>query len=838
MNAFPRLILLATLVVALAAPAIGAEPDAVTRLDELLKTVAAFEYGQNAAALNAVEGIVVAAVKDPQQRAAVENRLLAVLDRKATRDAKEFVCRQLFLIGTVRCVPKLESLLADPALSHMARYTLGRIEGPEATAALLRALSKTSGKLRVGIVNTLGNRRSQEAVPELVQLLGSPDAAEAAVAALGDIGGPAAAQALAAARATAAAPLRRRLDDARLACADAWLAQGQVGEAAAIYESLHAADQPRHVRIGALRGLVEARGAAASGLLVEAIKSADPAVRAGAIGFTRTMRDPAITKTLVGLLSTLTPDAQELLLRALGERGDVAAAAAVMAAAQSEQAGVRLAALEALGSVGDAAAAVWLARTATAVKGDDQRVARASLVRLKGDAIDPALLQTLGSAEPNLRVELIRALAGRKATAALSTLFPLARDNDAAVRREAIAACGTLAREAELATLVSLAVQPKDAGDRPAIEDALAAAFRRVSDANRCAAPLLAALAGASADARPSLIRLLVLAPTPESLQAVRAALPQEAAVREAAVRALADWPNPAPAEDLLTLARTAPVPTHKVLALRGYVRLAGLSEKPTAMYTRALDLAERTEDKKLVLAGLGTASSAEALQLVERFLTVEALRGEAASAVVQIAGRLRETDAARATTALRNVLAQIPDAGLKQRAQELINELEQHEGHILAWLVTGPYQDKGKESPALFEAVLPPEKPEAKDVKWQPLKGGVGDWHISLDGALGTHEHAAAYARTRVWAPAEREARLELGSDDAIKAWLNGKLVHANYVNRSAAPRQDVVKVKLQAGWNDLLLKVVNHSGGWGYCCRLRQPDGAALPGLKVEAK
>jgi len=91
---------------------------------------------------------------------------------------------------------------------------------------------------------------------------------------------------------------------------------------------------------------------------------------------------------------------------------------------------------------------------------------------------------------------------------------------------------------------------------------------------------------------------------------------------------------------------------------------------------------------------------------------------------------------------------------------------------------------------------------------------------------------------RTRVWSPAEQPARLELGSDDSIKVWLNGKLVHANQVTRGVQPRQDLVRVELRKGWNELLLKVVEHEGGWGFCCRIRKPDGTALDGLRMEAK
>jgi len=825
----------------LIAPAAAAEPYALAKLDQALKSVAAFEYGKDSAPMLLVEQIVVESAKDAKQREAVEQRLLAVFDAHPTRDAKEFLCRQLFTIGTARSAPRLESMLTDPAVAHMARFALGRLETPEASAALVRALGKTSGNLQVGVLNTLASRRCREALPEIIKLLASPDAAvaDAAGAALGDLGGAEAAQALEAARGSASPSLRQRIDDARMACADGMVRAGQRAEAAAIYQRLMAAEMPRHVQIGALRGLVYARGPGATGLLVEAIKQGDPHLRACAIGLARGLPGPEITRTLVGLLPSLGPDAQELLLRALGERGDVAAAPALMVAAKSEQPAVRLAAIEALAGAGDATAVPLLARLAVAATGEEQRMARASLVRLKGDAINDAILRA-AAADAALRIESIRALAGRRATAAFAPLCAMAVDADPAIRREAIAALGALAGESDLPALIALAVKPKDAADQPLVEQAATAAVQRVRDPQKRASPLLSALAGAPAEARPPLVRLLKLAATPEALDAVRAAVKDASeAVRDAGVRTLAEWPDAKPLADLLDLARTAPQQGHKVLALRGYVRLAGLTQNPTALYARAMGLAQRLEDKKLVLAGLGTASTVEALDLVEKSLSDASLEAEAGLAMAQIADRLRPTNAPRARAAVDKVLATVKDPRVRQQAQDVVNDLEQFEGYILNWLASPIYKAKGADTQKLFEAAQIPETAEAATVAWKPLNAGVGPWSINLEAFFGAEDHCAAYVRTRVWVPAAQDARLEMGSDDCIKAWLNGKAVHTPpYYNRSMAPRQDFVGVKLQAGWNDLMLKVVDHEGGWAFCCRLRRPDGAALADTKVEAK
>jgi hypothetical protein len=66
--------------------------------------------------------------------------------------------------------------LADMTkLSHSARYALESMPGPEAEAALLQALAKTSGSNQVGIIDSLAARRDTAAVPALGKLLSDAD---------------------------------------------------------------------------------------------------------------------------------------------------------------------------------------------------------------------------------------------------------------------------------------------------------------------------------------------------------------------------------------------------------------------------------------------------------------------------------------------------------------------------------------------------------------------------------------------------------------------------------------------------------------------------------------
>ena len=55
-----------------------------------------------------------------------------------------------------------------------------------------------------------------------------------------------------------------------------------------------------------------------------------------------------------------------------------------------------------------------------------------------------------------------------------------------------------------------------------------------------------------------------------------------------------------------------------------------------------------------------------------------------------------------------------------------------------------------------------------------------------------------------------------KVGSDDSVKVWLNGEVVHTNAVNRGAGDFQDDFKVNLIAGRNILMVKVSERGGGW----------------------
>jgi HEAT repeat protein len=144
----------------------------------------------------------------------------------------------------------------------MARFALERIGGPASVAAMRDALPKVSGALKAGVIESLGARRDGASVDVLTGLVGNGDQtiAFAAINALGKIGTPGAGVALSGIVKKAPEGLKPIAADACLACAECLAADGKKAEAMLLYKGLSGADQPKHVRLAAVRGLLAAAG--------------------------------------------------------------------------------------------------------------------------------------------------------------------------------------------------------------------------------------------------------------------------------------------------------------------------------------------------------------------------------------------------------------------------------------------------------------------------------------------------------------------------------------------------------------------------------------------------
>ncbi|MGB3194664.1 MAG: HEAT repeat domain-containing protein [Phycisphaerae bacterium] len=662
------------------APLAGAAGVDKAALAKALQELPSYDWGKDRGALDQIEKAVVAAHGDVAVRADLEKRLAGVLGSGASRAVKDFACRQLSLIGTSVSVPALAALLPDKDLSHMARYALERIGDPAAVKAMREALPKVSGLQKVGVINSLGMREDAGSAGALLPLLGDsdPQIVAAAAAALGRIGTPEAAVALLNFKAKAPAALQVVAADACLNAAARALKRGQADAAAKIYETLDSDKEPEHVRMAAFRGMVAAKPTEATPRLVKALAGDDEGLRSVAVFLMLESPGSEATKAFAAALPQLPPVGQVALLKVLQERGDPAARPAVLDVMKSTDEGVRVASLKALCAVGGAADVTVLAGKVAAGADAEKAVAAEGLVLLKGDDVNAAIVAAIKGADAGARAALVRSLGARSAAETVATVMECAKDSDAGVRLAALESAKVLAGEGQAPALVSSVKSAKDDAERKAAEEALLAVCGRGRE--KCAAPVIAGLSGADAASRMALLRALGRAGGPQALQAVQDATKDaDASVQDEAVRVLAGWSDASAVPVLLALAKSAAKESHQILALRGYVRLAG--EQPTddaklKMLTEAMKLAKRPEDKKLVLGALSNVQTVESLRLVVPCLGDAALAEEASAAAVKIAGKVADSAKDLTRDAMQKVLQQSKNDNVRKEAEMILKKV------------------------------------------------------------------------------------------------------------------------------------------------------------------
>jgi HEAT repeat protein len=621
------------------------------------------------------------------------DKLIAVLQSDAPQKEKVDACRQLSVIGTKDAVAPLAALLGDEQLSHMARYGLEPIPDPSVDQALRDALGRLNGRLLVGVIGSIGVRRDAAATDPLTKLLSDadPDVAQAAARALGQIGSKAAASAIQAALPGVPTASQLAFYEGLFRCAEAMSAKDQPQEASVLYDQLlKAQTAPHQVRAAAVRGAILARGHDDVTLLRQMLRSPDYILFAAGVRTSMEMNGAPITEALTAELDQLSPDNQVVVLQALGLRGDAGALPALTARAKSGPQSVRVAALKAIPMVGAASASPVLVELVDAAENEIAQAAQESLAALPGKEVDATVMAMLRSSESARRLIAIELIGRRRMLSAVPALQKAATDTDAKVRPAALKRLGELGNVAELPSLLDLLMQAKGA-DLDAAEQAVSAVCGKADDPESCSGKITGLYAQAGPAQKGALLRVLSTIGGANALTAVRTALKDSNAdVRAAAIRALGDWKTADAAPDLLDLAANAGNPTEKMLSLRGYLGLAGNADLPLeqrlTMCRRAAELIRRAEEKKLLLAALGTIPSTDALALIMPYFDDMSTRDEASAAIVAVADKLLKGQspgryASQLIEPLQKVAQGSTNAELSRRARTLGQQAQRRAG-------------------------------------------------------------------------------------------------------------------------------------------------------------
>jgi hypothetical protein len=215
-----------------------------------------------------------------------------------------------------------------------------------------------------------------------------------------------------------------------------------------------------------------------------------------------------------------------------------------------------------------------------------------------------------------------------------------------------------------------------------------------------------------------------------------------------------------------------------------------------------------------------------------------------------ELAGSQRKADAValfrKALTAARDA-DQITLAAERLRSLGQTIDLARQLGFIVAWKVIGPFENQDDQgSDKGYDAVYPPET--GLDLASScPGRNGVVRWidytaaddygNVDLNAALGDEKSVAGYAAAEFLSAVRQEVEIRVASDNALKIWLNGRLIDRRHVyHGSSQLDQYVTPVVLQPGRNRFLVKVCQNAQtqdwarGWGFQLRVCDRSGAAV--------
>ena len=162
---------------------------------------------------------------------------------------------------------------------------------------------------------------------------------------------------------------------------------------------------------------------------------------------------------------------------------------------------------------------------------------------------------------------------------------------------------------------------------------------------------------------------------------------------------------------------------------------------------------------------------------------------------------------------------------------------------YMTKWLLAGPVlinggaasPDEKSQQDFFRQNVVVPAIVTGKPVAPLVIDGKLYEWQsfksttdvIDLDQHYNQKDFAAAFAVAELKADKETKTFLAVGSDDGIRIWLNGKLIHDNWVPRGLTKDEDIIPITLTAGSNQIFIKVQDMQGGWSFASRLLDADG-----------
>lgn len=616
----------------------------------LISGLAAPGKGNNALIEYAVGGFT-GYVTQPGQEASRKMSVSAyckALTKLADKQNKSFILSQLELVGNNDAVASIQPYLTDAQLADPAARALVKINTPAARAALLAALDKASGAAKLSVVEALGDNRDKAAAKAIAALTtGDNDLAKMALYALANIADPASESALNAAAEKSG--FKYENTDAVAAYvryAEQLMKNGEKAAANNIAKKLLTkvtADNQVHIRTAALKLVSDFSKAQSDEYLLAAMDDKQFQYRAAALKLALSNITPVTADQWVKKIAKVDPATQVAILNMLGDSKIKSVLPAVSNLFKSQDANVKAAALDAAAKIGGEQIIGDLLKVMSKGNASDISAISATILRMKGDGITPAVAAFIPKAKPEVQVALINILAARAANTQLSTVSAQLKNKNPEVRKAAFSALKQTVTSENLPQLFTLLNETSDQTELVQVQDAIIAAVKGTKNAEQQVDVVLAQMAKASADKKELFYKVLATLGGEKSLKAVSEAFASgNESTKKAAIAALSSWSDAGAKDELIKIARQPANAAYVNQAIDGYLRLVRASkyqpEQRLLLLREAMAVSKTSAQQQQILKDIESAKCLNSLLFAGRYLDNSALQQAAANAVMNIA--------------------------------------------------------------------------------------------------------------------------------------------------------------------------------------------------------
>ena len=374
--------------------------------------------------------------------------------------------------------------------------------------------------------------------------------------------------------------------------------------------------------------------------------------------------------------------------------------------------------------------------------------------------------------------------------------------------------------------------------------DAIKTAMQRSENPAKWSDELVKIVGGVQQDNLKTVLSLIADLHTAKGFDAVAAIAKDDSneARQKLAVETLNTWPGAEQTAAILEHMKTVNNPFDRARLLEGVIKANGGDKKMAPVekvdnLLKLLPVCERDVERSLILDQIAAINDIAAFHKLEELADDKTIGNMAASALAKNAKLYGQPEFAIVTKSLSAFIEKTTGDAQKDLKEALSTVCAPY-GYITKWRYSNVYtakDEKGEDAcPAAHKAVFLPEKPDYDYSKWPkfvPVKDSKTPEVVTLHKCLGGVQRTA-YIVAYIYADADKEAILEMGSDDMLKAWLNGDMIVDSPKYQALVRAAYKIPIKLKKGKNTLLMKVSQGGHNWEACAALKNVNGGLLEG------